>query len=99
MNKLEPITFAGMEVFAAMNINQTIQMRYDKKIDDDMLILAPVIFFAKNIQIADYMLWFTGLHPECGIIFYIHIDGGKNYRPLIRVVTKNKESFPNFYQN
>jgi hypothetical protein len=95
----EPITFLNMHVFAAYNLEQTLIARQTYQITDDMLILESLIIFAKNLETADFMLYLTGLHPECEIIFYLHLPEAKDYRPLIRAVTRDHKSFPYYFNN
>lgn len=89
----EPITFLNMHVFAAYNLEQTLIAR------QTLLILESLIIFAKNLETADYILHTTGFHPECEIIFYLHLPEAKDYRPLIRAVTIDHKSFPYYFNN
>lgn len=99
MKQQEPITFKGLHVFAAFNIRKTIIARESWHITDEMLILENLIIFAKSLDIADYILNVTGYHPECEIIFYLHLPQALDYRPLITAVTHNNKSFPYYFNN
>lgn len=99
MKQPEPITFNGLHVFAAYNLEQTLIARQTYLITDDMLILESLIIFARNLDIADFMLHLTGFHPECEVIFYLHLPEASNYRPLIRAVSQNNKSFPYYFNN
>lgn len=98
MKKAEPITFNGLHVFAAFNLRETVNARESFQITDEMLILENLIIFAKNLDIADYILNATD-HPECEVIFYLHLPEALDYRPLITSVTKNNISFPYYFNN
>lgn len=99
MTRPKPIVFGNLLVFAALNIEATIQARANETIDDETLILANLIVFARDLTTADFMLNLMGYWPECEIIFYLHLPKAKEYKPLIRAVSPNQESFPYFYQN
>jgi hypothetical protein len=99
MNKKEPITFKGMHVYAAYNIRETLKARELNEISDQCLILENVIIFATNHEMADLILYITGFHPECEVVFYLHLPQAKDYQPLIRSVTKNNKSFPYYFNN
>lgn len=99
MTRPEPIIIYGLHVFAAMNVDATINAQIKREINCGDVILANVIIFAKDLDIADFMLNLMGYWPECEVIFYLHLPDARTYRPLIRAVTPNKESFPYFYQN
>lgn len=98
MLKPKAIIFNGLHVFAAFNIRETIIARESWQITDEMLILENLIIFAKNLNIADYILNLTD-HPECEVIFYLHLPEALDYRPLITSVTKNNISFPYYFNN
>lgn len=99
MNEKEPITFKGMHVYAAYNIRETVKARELNEISDQALILENVIIFATNHETADVILWITGFHPECEIVFYLHLPEANNYRPLIRSVSRGNRSFPYYFNN
>lgn len=99
MNNPLPIIFNGMQVYAAYNIRETIKARHLCEISNEELILAPLIIFATSHEMADVILNLTGFHPECEVVFYLHLPQAKDYRPLIRAVTIDHKSFPYYFNN